>query len=330
MVGSLEPSADRAAGDVSLGVGRGRLVGRPTRSRDDVSCDRVKPAVVERRSMQVLVTGGAGTVGTAITDGLASREEYDFASLDLEEHPHSDVESVVADVCDYEEIRPQFEGVDAVIHLAHVPMEEGGPDDRTIRWSEAHGENLRAHANVVGAAVDAGVDSIVYASSNHAVGMYEVKNAPEIYSREFELTVDHTVQPRPDSMYGVEKVYGEGLGRLASEAHDVRFYALRICSVRDPEYDHPYGDAEAGVERGEFERGDEAYDRQVARQKCMWQSRRDHAHMVERCLLDESVDFDVFYGVSANERRWFDVEHARRTIGYDPRDDGEEWEGPPE
>lgn len=280
--------------------------------------------------MQVLVTGGAGTVGTAITDGLADQEEYSFTSLDLEEHPDPAVESVVADVRDYEAIRPHFEGMDAVVHLAHVPLEEGGPWERTIRWTEEHGENLSVHANAVEAAVDAGVDSVVYASSNHAVGMYEVRNEPEIYSREFDLTVDHTVAPRPDSMYGTEKVYGEGLGRLASEAHGVRFYALRICSVRDAEYDHPYGDAEAGVERGEFERGGEAYERQVARMKGMWQSRRDLAHMVERCLADETIEFDVFYGVSDNDRRWFDIEHARRTIGYDPRDDGEEWDGPPE
>ncbi len=287
-------------------------------------------AVDEPRPMQVLITGGAGTVGTAITDALASRDGYSFTSLDLEDHPDPNVESIVADMRSYEEIRPHFDGMDAVIHLAHVPLKNGGPGDRTIRWTEEHGENLHVHANAIDAAVEAGVDSFVYASSNHAVGMYEVTNAPEIYAPDYELTVDHTVQPRPDSMYGNEKVYGEGLGRLASEAHDVRFYALRICSVRDPEYDHPYGDAEAGVDRGEFERGDEEYDRQVARMKCTWQSRRDHAHMVERCLADETVGFDVFYGVSANERRWFDIDHARRTIGYDPRDDGDQWEGPPE
>jgi nucleoside-diphosphate-sugar epimerase len=133
--------------------------------------------------------------------------------------------------------------------------------------------------------------------------MYEVDHAPDLYFPGYDLTVDHTVQPRPDSMYGVEKVYGEGLGRLAADAHDMQVYALRICSVRDPEYDHPYGDAEAGVDRDEFERDSDEYAEQVARIKCMWQSRRDHAHMVERCLRDDTVSFDVFYGVSDNDRR---------------------------
>ena len=280
--------------------------------------------------MNVLITGGAGTVGTAITDELATRGEYSITSLDLEEHPDSSVESVVADVTDYDEIRPHFDGKDALIHLAHTPLETGGPWERTIRWTEAHGKNIQAHANVIEAAVDADLDSIVYASSNHAVGMYEVLNAPDIYHSEFDLTVDHTVPPRPDSMYGTEKVYAEGLGRLTADAHGVQFYALRICAVRDPEYDHPYGDAEDGVDRGAFERGSEEYDQQVARMKCMWQSRRDHAHMVDQCLQNETVDFDIFYGVSANDRRWFDIDLAREVVGYDPQDNGEKWDKPPE
>lgn len=279
--------------------------------------------------MDVLITGGTGTVGTAITDYLAERAEYTFTSLDLDEHPSAAVESVIADVANVEAIRPHFDDRDAVIHLANVPLDVGGPWERTVEWTETHGENLRMHTNVMDAAVNAGVETVVWASSNHVVGMYEVEHAPDIYAPNFDLVVDHTVQPRPDSMYGTEKVYGEALGRLAADAHDVQFYALRICAVRDPEYDHPYGDAEAGVDRGDWERGSNAYAQQVARLKAMWHSRRDFAHMVDCCLQDETVDFDVFYGVSGNDRRWFDIDHARDVLGYDPRDDGNEWDVPP-
>ena len=279
--------------------------------------------------MDVLITGGAGTVGTAITDGLAASGDYDFTSLDVVEHPDPNVTSVVADAGDAEVVREHVAAADAVIHLAHVPMESGGPADQSIAWSAAHAENLQLHATVIGAAAETGLDTLVYASSNHAVGLYEVDHAPEIYYPDYGLTVDHTVAPRPDSMYGTAKVYAEGLGRLAADEHDVSVYSLRICAVRDPEYDHPYGDAEAGVDRGDFERGSEAYDEQVARLKAMWQSRRDHAHMVEQCLQDESVDFDVFYGVSDNDRRWFDISHARDVLGYEPQDNGEEWDAPP-
>jgi nucleoside-diphosphate-sugar epimerase len=279
--------------------------------------------------MDVLITGGAGTVGTAITDNLAGSDDYEFTSLDVVEHPDPNVTSVVADAREYGEVVDYVAAADAVIHLAHVPMDSGGPVDQSVAWSGAHAENLQLHANVIGAAAETGLDTLVYASSNHAVGLYEVEHRPEIYDLGHDLLVDHTVAPRPDSMYGTAKVYAEGLGRLAAEEHDVSVYALRICAVRDPEYDHPYGDAEAGVDRGDFERGSEEYDEQVARMKGMWQSRRDHAHMIEQCLLDESVDFDVFYGVSDNDRRWFDISHARDVIDYQPEDGGEEWDAPP-
>lgn len=279
--------------------------------------------------MDVLITGGTGTVGTAITENLADREAYDITSLDVTEHPDPNVTSVVADAREYDAVVEHVAAADAVVHLAHVPMDAGGPADQSIAWSQVHAENLQIHANVVGAAAETGLDTLVYASSNHAVGLYEIEHRPDVYYPGYDLLVDHTVVPRPDSMYGTAKVYAEGLGRLAAEEHDVSVYALRICAVRDPEYDNPYGDAEAGVDRGEFERGSSAYDEQVARLKGMWQSRRDHAHMVEQCLLDESVEFDVFYGVSDNDRRWFDISHARDVLDYDPRDNGEEWDAPP-
>jgi hypothetical protein len=57
----------------------------------------------------------------------------------------------------------------------------------------------------------------------------------------------------------------------------------------------------------------------------MWHSRRDLAHLVDCCLRDESVTADVFYGVSDNPTRWFDIEHARDVLGYDPQDDASDW-----
>jgi hypothetical protein len=51
--------------------------------------------------------------------------------------------------------------------------------------------------------------------------------------------------------------------------------------------------------------------------------------MVDRCLWTSDAGFEVFYGVSDNDRRWFDIDHARDVIGYDPRDNGEEWDARP-
>jgi hypothetical protein len=275
--------------------------------------------------MDVLVTGAQGTVGTAITDHLDD-DAYNFTLIDTENGDGPGV-NVKADIRDYDSIRPHFEGQDAAVHLTLIPG-HGTHHSRDIGWLPPLSDNYEGIHNVYEAAVDADIDSIVFASSHHAIGMVEVSNAPDIYY-DGETKADHTEPHRPDSCYGLTKCYGEDLGRLAAEAHDIRFYALRLGAIRDREYDHPYGDAERGVDRGNWERGSDPYEEQVARLKGLWQSRRDLAHLVECCLQDQSVTWDQFYGLSDNDRGWYDIEHARQRLGYDPQDNGEEWDAPP-
>ncbi|MEM4781853.1 MAG: NAD(P)-dependent oxidoreductase [Halalkalicoccus sp.] len=261
--------------------------------------------------MTVLLTGANGTVGTAITDHL----DREFTTLDVA--GGADYEENVAE---YDAIRPAFEGRDAVIHLAGYPATDA-------TWEQALTNNVVGTQNVLRAASDAGVERVVFASSNHVVGMYEEEHAPNLYKPDYPLVVDHTDPIRPDSHYGASKACGEAFGRQYAENEGVGFFTLRIGSVRDPEYDHPYGDAERGVEAGRWERDSEEYERQVARMKGTWLSRRDCAQLVE-CCLDADREFEILYGVSDNDRRWFDIERARESVGYEPRDNGEEWDEP--
>jgi hypothetical protein len=105
---------------------------------------------------------------------------------------------------------------------------------------------------------------------------------------------------------------------------------MRITSVRDEEHDHPYGLAEEGVEAGMWERDSEEYQFMADRLKCTWLSHRDLAQLVDCCLQDESVDFDVFWACSDNDGRWVDLEHGRTVLGFRPQDNGAEWDAPPE
>lgn len=278
--------------------------------------------------MNVLVTGSYGRCGTAIIDHLDDDPRYDFTYLNRSDRPsdhrYGGFDTHVADITDYEAIRPAFEGQDAVVHLAAYPYTDG-------TWEDVFEPNIVGTYNALEAARDAEVDSFVFASTNHVMGMYEKEHAPDLYDPGYDLQLDTTDPVRPDSWYGTTKSFGEDLGRYCTERYTYpqRFYGLRICSVLPHGIDHPYGRAERRVEHGEIEHGSEAYERSVARTKATWHSRRDFAHLIECCLADRSVTFDIFNGVSDNDRRWFSIRKARERLGYDPDDNGEEWDGPP-
>ena len=279
--------------------------------------------------MNVLMTGVYGRCGTAIIDHLHDRDEYEFTYFNRsdrpDDHPYGGYDTIVGNVTDADAIADAAEGQDAIVHLAAYPYTDGS-------WEDVHDPNVQGMYNTLEAARKNEVESVVFGSTNHVMGMYEIENAPEIYYPDHGVEIDHTDPVRPDSYYGTTKAFGEDLGRQYVELYEYpkRFYAIRICSVRMPEYDHPYGDAEHQVDDGKIERGSEEYEEQVARMKAMWHSRRDFAHEVECCLQDESVEFGIFSGVSDNDRRWYSLEHARDVLGYEPQDNGDEWDAPPE
>ncbi len=161
--------------------------------------------------------------------------------------------------------------------------------------------------------------------------MYEQEHRPDLYELEYDLLVDNDDPIRPDSHYASSKAFNEAQARYYVEAYEYpkQVYVLRIGSVRNADQDHPYADAEQGVKNGDWKRNSERYTQEVKRMKATWQSRRDAAHMIATCLEDDSVTYDIFYGISNNDRRWFDLEHAKSVLGYQPKDNGEDWDEPP-
>lgn len=290
-------------------------------------------------AQNVLVTGPFGEAGEAIRTHLYEKDEYEFTFLDREDHPG--YATHVADVSDYEAIRPAFDGQDAVIHLAAQSDAGAGLEDVLE-------PNVVGTVNVLDAAKDAGVEAVIYASSQRVMGLYEEDHAPELYDEDHPVLLDHETLPKPDGFYGASKVFGENVGRVYArrEGAPSQFFSIRISSVRTEQYDHPYGDAERGVHRGSDDavegddawdpsqtgswgRGSEEYQEMVRRLKASWTSQRDFAHLIKCCLENETVTYDTFYAVSDNAARWFDTEHAKEVLGYEPQDDGSEWEHPP-
>lgn len=294
--------------------------------------------------LEVLITGPYGEAGEAILNHLVEKDKYEFSYLDIQDHP--DYDTHVGDIANYAEIRPAFEDQDAVIHLA-------AQSDAGAEFEQIIEPNIVGTYNVLKAMDDAGVPKLIAASSMRVMGEYEEVHAPELYEEDYPSELDplrlsHTTLPKPDSYYGASKVFAEHLYRMHArrDGDPQQVYAIRPSSVRTEEYDHPYGDAERGVERGEehvvdedevwdqsqtgsWDRGSEEYEEMVKRMKASWTSQRDFAQMIELCLDDDSVTYDTFFAVSGNAGRWFDIEHPKAVLGYAPEDDGFEWDGPP-
>jgi nucleoside-diphosphate-sugar epimerase len=237
---------------------------------------------------RIAITGAGGLIGRLIAADLAA--DHLVRAL-----AHED-----ADVTDLDALTDAFAGCDAVVHLAaasHV----------NAPWEVVLPDNLVGARHVFEAAYRAGVGRVVFASSNHAVGMYEWDAARFVDpDHPIEVTVD--VAARPDSLYGASKVWGEAVGRYYVERRGLSVVCLRIGWVTDD--DRPPA-IPAGADED---------DRLIAvRGVGMWLSHRDCTSLVRAALAAE-VDFAVVHGVSDNVGRWLSLGEARDRLGWVPRD----------
>lgn len=269
--------------------------------------------------MRVFITGACGICGTAL-----AVLPYEKTYFDRREPVDvlANGQYIRGDLNDSGLLKKGIGRCHAVIHLA-------GCSDPETPWAEVLQNNIQGTYSVFKAAVESGVERIIFASSNHVVGMYEQNNVPRIYELEHGICIENNVPVCPDSYYGVSKAFGENLGRFYAANKGPRFYAIRIGSVRSAEEDNPYAYAENGVKRKLWDRGSKEYETQEKRLKAIWQSRRDFVHMVDLCINFDGPRFDIFYGVSDNPRSWLDVGYAKRVLGYCPQDSGEYWTSPP-
>ncbi|MGE5526039.1 MAG: NAD-dependent epimerase/dehydratase family protein [Rhodospirillaceae bacterium] len=229
---------------------------------------------------RVLITGAAGAIGSTLREGLAGR----YALLRLADRqplaaPGAKEEAVTCDITDAAAVAALMPDIDCIVHLAGVPRE--GP------WEAIHPNNIVGTYNVFEQARLHGVRRIVYASSNHVIGYYRA-----------DRRVGVDVPARPDSRYGVSKVFGEALGRLYADKHAMSVASLRIGSFRKRPED--------------------------ARQLATWISPRDMTELVRCAIEAPDYHYIVVYGVSANRRARWDNTDAQR-IGYVPRDDAEQY-----
>lgn len=247
----------------------------------------------------MLITGAAGRIGRTVADALQERyalrllyhrsvpDEHAGALAQSRERgepaPLGDgtVEVMSADVSDLAAMERACAGVSSVVHMAADPRVQAP-------WPDILNANIVGTYNVYEAAHRAGARKVVFASSNHATGMYE---------REGTYTTPE-MPVRPDSYYGVSKVFGEAMGRYYADEHGLAAICLRIGSFQPQP-------------RGE-------------RQLSTWMSYRDMAQLVWRSI-EADVRFGIYYGISGNTRAYWDIANARAELGYEPEDNAEDY-----
>jgi uronate dehydrogenase len=226
---------------------------------------------------RLLLTGAAGglgkvlrreLVGAAAIIRLSSRSDLGEAA------PHEEI--VYCDLADAAAVDRLLEGVDAVVHMGGQSVE--------APWETILRSNIVGCINLYEAARKAGTDRILFASSNHVIGMHPRTRR-----------LDHTSPPRPDGRYGLSKAFGEDLACLYAYKYGIRSLCLRIGSS----FPEPKN----------------------RRMLSTWLSYRDLTELIKVGLTADYL-FEIVYGVSANTRGWWDNSNAAR-LGFAAVDDSE-------
>ena len=263
---------------------------------------------------RVLITGAHGLIGNLVYARLSAQpDQYDVQGLDKNAEPSAHTAPGarvtipperlhVADLGDVAALLRAMSGAHTVIHLAADPNGRAG-------WESVLANNIIGTHNVFEAARQAGVQRVIFASTNQVVFGYGGDEARLALAagRMADVSlgaprpIEHTQPTRPLNDYACSKVFGEALAHMYAYTHGLSCVCLRIgWVVPDDQVPSP-------------------------RAATLWCSQRDIVQLVERCVnAPDSLRFDVFFGQSDNQHNFVDIDHARQVLGYAPQDRAEE------
>jgi uronate dehydrogenase len=228
----------------------------------------------------VLVTGAAGGIGSRLRqllDGVYPDIRWSDIRKPADLTSHQTF--VQADLADLGQVEKITEGMEGIVHLGGESVEQS--------WDRILHANIIGCYNLFEAATRNKVQRVVFASSNHAVGLYP---------RRRKIGTDEPV--RPDSRYGMSKAFGEAVGALYAYKHGIRVTCIRIGNFADAPVD--------------------------LRRLAIWISPDDLVQLIRIGLEHPDLKHEIFYGASHNERSWWDNEAAYR-YGYRPTGNAEDY-----
>lgn len=252
--------------------------------------------------LKLLVTGLSGVVGRALRPAL--EERYELSALSRSGVAGLPSERVFkADIADIDSLYSAMQDVDVVLNLAA----DGGmssPDGMNAGWEPMLRNNIVGAYNVLEAAKQSGVKRVILGSSGATSNGYELEepykslvSTEDVPMPDSWEMVDEFSEPKPVSLYGVTKLFGEDLGRYYALTSEMSVINLRISSC-GPE-DRP------GPGRGQAN----------------WSSYRDLQQLTVLCIeAPPEIKFDIFWATSDNRKLFRDNSHAKEVLGYRPED----------
>ena len=229
---------------------------------------------------RILLTGATGGLGKELRPFL--RERCNHLRLNNRrpfEAEAANEEVAICDLSDYEAVLALTKDVDAIVHMGGVSKEN--------TFANIVQSNIIGLYNVFEASRRNGVKRVIWGSSVHAVG----------YHKRTQV-LEPDCQTRPDSLYGVSKVYGEALAQYYFDKFGVEAVSIRIGSS--------------------FPRPSDW------RMLSTWLSYDDLRQLVERCIVVPKVDHTIVFGCSNNDQSFWDNSKVGY-LGYRPRDNAESY-----
>ncbi len=168
---------------------------------------------------KIIVTGGAGFIGSHLTDALIAKD-FDVHVIDnlsggKRENIHKDATFHKVDIRNFEEIAPIFKDTHYVFHAAALPrIVPSIKDPRTT-----HDVNVTGTLNVLLAARDAKVERVVYSASSSAYGDHKT------------MPLHEELPALPMHPYGLQKYMGEQLAQLFFDLYNLEVVSLRYFNV---------------------------------------------------------------------------------------------------
>ncbi len=174
------------------------------------------------RKIKVVVTGGAGFIGSNLTDALINKGYSVFVIDNLsngkKENVNKKAKLFVKDIGNIKAIQPIINGADYVFHLAALPRVQYSIENPL----ESDSVNVRGALNVLVASAKAKVKRVIYSASSSA------------YGDQKEMPLRETMPAFPKSPYGLQKYIGELYCRCWSEIYGLPTVCLRYFNVYGP------------------------------------------------------------------------------------------------